>query len=176
MKASDINFGKYRVYREGKVWSETKQRFLKGKKDKNNYTLFELSSKDGKFHTYKLHRIIAELYCEIPQGYDINELEVDHIIPISMGGTDEASNLRWCTPKENHNNPLTLLNRSDSMKNKPSMSKIVQQYKNDTLIAEYPSTREIERQLGFDHKSISNCCIGKKGQAYGYIWKYKKRE
>lgn len=173
MKISNIIFEKYKFQKDGKVWSEYKQGYLKGKQDKNGYTLFELSSKDGKFHTYKLHRILAELYCEVPSGRTIDELEVDHIKPISEGGTNDVSNLRWVTPKENRNNPNTLINRSNSMRNKPSMSKVVQQFKGDNLIAEYPSTREIERQLGYDHKAISRCCRGINKTAYGYIWRYK---
>lgn len=173
MNIQNINFDKYKFQKDGKVWSECKQSYLKGKKDRDGYTLFELSSKDGKFHTYKLHRILAELYCEIPSGYSINELEVDHIIPISEGGTNEVSNLRWVTPKDNHNNPNTLKNRSKSMKNKASMSKVVEQIKDGVVIAEYPSTREVERKLGYDHKSISRCCRGIAKTAYDFIWKYK---
>ena len=174
MNVSDINTEKYIFQKDGKVWSEYKQGYLKGKLDKDGYTMLELSSTDGKFHTYKLHRVLAELYCEIPSGYTADELEVDHIKPISEGGTNEVSNLRWVTPKQNHNNPNTLLNKSKAMKNKPSMSKVVQQFKDDVLIAEYPSTREIERQLGYDHKAISRCCRGINNTAYGYIWRYKK--
>ena len=129
MNVSDINTEKYKFQTDGKVWSEHKQDYLKGKQDRDGYTLFELSSKDGKFHTYKLHRILAELYCEIPSGYTIDELEVDHIKPISEGGTNDVSNLRWVTPKQNHNNPNTLLNKSKAMRNKQSMSKVVQQFK-----------------------------------------------
>ena len=173
MEISNINFEKYKFQKDGNVWSKHKQGYLNGKKEKDGYTLFELSSKDGKFHTYKLHRILAELYCEIPSGYTINELEVDHIKPISEGGTNEVSNLRWVTPQQNYNNPNTLVNRSKSMRNKQSMSKVVQQFKNGLLIAEYPSTREVERQLGYDHKSISRCCRGINHIAYGFTWKYK---
>lgn len=173
MNLSNINFEKYIFQKDGKIWSKHKQDYLKCKKDKDGYTLVELSSKDGKFHTYKLHRIIAELYCEIPDGYSINELEVDHIKPISEGGTNEMSNLRWCTPKENHNNPNTLNNRSKSMRNKPSMSKVVQQIKDGIVICEFPSTREVERQLWFDHKAISKCCRGICKTYKDYIWKYK---
>lgn len=172
METSCINFEKYKFLENGKVWSEFKQDYLKGKKDKDGYTLLELSSKDGKFHTYKLHRVIAELYCSIPSGYTTDELEVDHIVPISDGGADEAKNLRWVTPKANHNNPSTLLNRSRCMRNNKSISRTVQQIKDGVVVGEYPSTREAERQLGYDHKSISNCCRGITKQYKGYIWKY----
>lgn len=173
MDTNNINFEKYEFQKDGKVWSKHKQGYLKGKTDRDGYTLLELSSKDGKFHTYRLHRILAELYCKKPSGYTSNELEVDHIVPISEGGTNEVTNLKWVTSKENSNNPHTLKNKSKSMRNKKSMSKVVEQIKDGVVVAQYPSTREIERLFGFDHKSISKCCRGITKTAYGYIWKYK---
>ena len=40
------------------------------------------------------------------------------------------------------------------------------------VIAEFPSTQEVQRQLGFDNRNISACCLSKKKSAYGYKWKY----
>lgn len=173
MKIDCIDFEKYKFQKDGSVWSEHKKGYLNGRKDRDGYILINLASKDGKFHTYKLHRIIAELYCDIPDGLSVDNLEVDHIIPISEGGTNDYSNLRWVTSQENHNNPRTLANRSKAMRNKSSMSKTVVQIKNNDIIAEYPSTREIERQFGYDHKAISRCCRGINKTAYGYTWKYQ---
>lgn len=171
MKTSDINFEKYKFQNDGKVWSKSKQGYLNLREDKDGYVCLYLSSKDGKCHPYKLHRVLAELYCETPSGYTVDELEVDHIN--TLRNDNRIENLRWCTPKENHNNPTTLKHRSESMRNKPSMSRTVQQLKDGVLIAEYPSTREIERQFGYDHKSISKCCRGITNTAYGYTWQYK---
>lgn len=42
------------------------------------------------------------------------------------------------------------------------------------IIAEFPSTREVERQLGFNHTNISKCCRGKQKICGGYIWRYKE--
>ena len=53
------------------------------------------------------------------------------------------------------------------------MSKSVKQIKDGDVIAEFPSTREIERQLGYDHKTISKCCRGLGNTAYGFKWEYK---
>lgn len=38
MKITDINFEKYKFQTDGKVWSEHKQGYLKGKIDKDGYT------------------------------------------------------------------------------------------------------------------------------------------
>lgn len=67
---------------------------------------------------------------------------------------------------------------SEKNSNHPSYSKSVLQIDINTneVIAEFPSTREIERQFGFLHSNISKCCNGKPKYktAYGYIWKYKE--
>lgn len=62
------------------------------------------------------HRFIWEAFNgEIPEG-----MEIDHVLPISDGGTDELSNLRLVTPKGNRNNPLTLEKYKISNKGKGS--------------------------------------------------------
>ena len=47
-----------------------------------------------------------------------NRYEVDHIIPLSDGGTNQASNLRLVTPKDNRNNPQTVKKYKISNKTK----------------------------------------------------------
>ena len=42
------------------------------------------------------------------------------------------------------------------------------------VIGEFPSTREVKRQLGFNSNSISECCNGKRNTCRGFIWKYKE--
>ena len=53
---------------------------------------------------------------------------------------------------------------------------ILQFSKNGEFIAEYPSTKEAERQTGCYQQNICNCCKGERKSAGGYIWKYKKSE
>lgn len=60
-----------------------------------------------------LHRVIWKAFNgEIPEGY-----EIDHIIPIKNGGTNELSNLRLVTHKENCNNPKSVENYKKHNKN-----------------------------------------------------------
>ena len=41
-----------------------------------------------------------------------------------------------------------------------------------TIISEYPSAMDAERQTGVKH--ISKVCRGERKSAGGFIWKYKK--
>ena len=43
--------------------------------------------------------------------------------------------------------------------------------KTNEIIKEFPSTREVERQLGLTH--ITHCCLGKQKTCGGYKWQYK---
>lgn len=65
--------------------------------------------------------------------------------------------------------------QSDETKDKigKANAKQVDQYSLDgTYIQSFPSTMEIERQLGFAHPNIANCCKGKLKSASGFIWRY----
>lgn len=60
-------------------------------------------------------------------------------------------------------------------KNKHNSKSILQiDINTNKVIAEFPSTMEVQRQLGFSQSCISCCCMGKFKQSYGYIWKYKE--
>ena len=53
-------------------------------------------------------------------------------------------------------------------------AKPVAQYNKDTenLIRIFPSTKAVQKQLGFSDANIGKCCRGQRKTAYGYIWKY----
>lgn len=57
--------------------------------------------------------------------------------------------------------------------NNPSKA-VIQLSKDGEFIAEYPSTKEAERQTGCHHQSICACCKGRLKTCGRYIWKYKK--
>lgn len=66
-----------------------------GKTNSKGYTYVTINGKQ-----MLRHRLIWEAFNgEIP-----TDLEIDHIIPLSQGGTDELSNLRLSTHQENCNN------------------------------------------------------------------------
>ena len=63
--------------------------------------------------------------------------------------------------------------RKKMSENRPSKP-VLQFSKNGELIAEYPSTREAERQTGCYQSNICACCKGKYKSTGGYIWRYKE--
>lgn len=67
---------------------------------KVKYFYVTLSKEDHK-KLLSVHRLVAAAFCEHPEGKD----QVDHINGDRKD--NRASNLRWCTGKENSNNPST---------------------------------------------------------------------
>ena len=95
--------------------------------------------------------------------------------------------MRWCTPKQNINFPLSLLHRSQNGKiaqnKKETIEKkiasshkktIIQYDMQMNVIREWESLRTIWRKCGFNISNISANANGRKRSAYGYIWKYKE--
>ena len=74
----------------------------------NGYLTVSLC-KDGKEKTYNVHRLVAEAF--IP-NLD-NKPCIDHISTIKYD--NRVENLRWCTQKENLNNPLSKVNKVNSL-------------------------------------------------------------
>lgn len=89
-------------------------KYLKGSFDKDGYNRHNLMCTDGNKHTLREHNMKWEFfYGEIP-----DDMVIDHIIPISNGGTNKLSNLRLVTRQQNANNELTRKNISKALKGK----------------------------------------------------------
>lgn len=165
----NINFECYYIYENGTIFSKYWNKQLIGCLDKDGYTFVKLKLKNGKYDQFRLHRVIWVYFNgEIPSG-----LEIDHITPLSNGGTNELSNLRLVTPKENSNNINTKTNIRNSLIGKPHpmpknglLSKPVVRVTSDGKVIEYPSARECGRN-GISQSAVCKCCNG------GYYYKGK---
>ena len=157
-------------------------------------------SKNSKLKTFLLHRIVAGTFPEIC-GELFKGCEVDHID--TNKENNNANNLRCVTQRENRNNPLTKKHNSEAQKGKiiseesrkrmsaaqkgrkhpetikrkisEALSKPLLQIDKTTneVIREWQSTQEVERKLGFNHSTISACCLGKRKSCGGFKWQYK---
>ena len=169
--------GIYQVSNTGRIRSLlfNKQKTLKGSMNSEGYLTVRLKGK-----TYHIHRIVAETFIPNPD----NKPEVDHIIPIMNGGTNDVNNLRWVTGKENVNNKLSIINKSG--KNHPFYNKKGAESQYSKKVARYDyqmnlidvwiGISDAQRILRIYH--IADACSGKRNSAgkdengNPYYWRY----
>lgn len=182
-------YPRYQISSYGRVKSFTSRLYPQGKlvkisTDKNGYKHVNLTDgtercSSNNTKTMTIHRLVALHFIPIPeelQKYDIRELQVDHILPVSLGGdivnpdTGEF-NLRWVTPYENSMNPYTIIHRINMTE---KVKKKVYQYdENLTLINTYESTAAAARALNASQGNIAQCVNGYLPRYYGFIFSYQ---
>lgn len=139
-----------------------KDKILKPIKDKKGYLMVNLC-KQAKSKTYKIHRLVAQAFLpnqnNLPQ---VNHKDEDK-------QNNAASNLEWCTNKYNSNYGTRNQRVGKSNINHTKRSKQVLCVENGVI---YPSTMELQRQLGLPQQNISHCCNGKRKTCGGFHWCY----
>ena len=117
----------------------------------------------------RVHRLVAEAF--IPNPYC--KSEVNHIDEDKKN--NKASNLNWCTPKENSNHGTRNKRISSNLKYNPKISKKVYQFDlSGFLVCEYISSYWITDNTNFNGKCIWKCCNGKQLKYKGFYWSYQK--
>ena len=187
--------GLYQISSEGRVKSKQritrnnqtiKEKIRKPKIDKDGYCCVKLWI-DGISKEYFIHRLVAQAF--IPNPY--NKPCIDHINTDKMD--NRVENLRWCTHKENANNPISrekyLRNRykvegthriSVYRPTKESIEKMAEKhkkpvamYKNGILIKKFNSAADAEREdNNLKYMSISAACNGRLKTYRGYEWTF----
>lgn len=144
-----------------------KERLLKQAEKKNGY-LYVVLYKEGKMKHYLVHQLVAKHFIPNPNNYK----EVNH--KNENKKLNVVWNLEWVSHKYNINYGTCIERMAKTLTN-GKLSKAVLQINKETreVIKEFPSTHQVERELGFANTSISACCLGKYKSAYGYIWRYK---
>lgn len=162
--------GLYQISNYGRVKSTqyhngTYERILKPSKHTDGYPLVNFC-KNRQKKWYLVHRLVAQAFIPNPNNLPC----VNHKDECKTN--NNVDNLEWCTRKYNSNYG-TAIQRTVEKKINGKTSKKVYQYTLDgEFVSEYPSTHEVERQLGYANQNINRCCRGKRPTAYGYIWKY----
>lgn len=159
-------FANYQVSNLGNVRSSRK--VLVKALDKYGYHTVSLHNTNG-MKVCKVHRLVAKAF--LPD-YDDN-LQVNHKDEVKTN--NQVNNLEMCTNRYNCNYG----SRRTALA-KP----VIQETLDGIFIKEWESTRQIERELGYKHTSISACCRGQikdwhtgntypVHSAYNFRWRYK---
>lgn len=112
-----------------------------------------------------------------------NYPSIDHLIPVSRGGKHSWDNVRLahcgCNSAKSNDiiegiEKMVPKNAFEFKREPKTQKKTVLQYNRDgTLVGEYPSTAEAERQTGIKQKGIQNCARGEIKTYRGFRWVYR---
>lgn len=162
----------------GKQYCLLKGKPMKTCHDSKEYLITTLS-KNSKVKRHYLHRLVAEAFIPNPNSLPC----IDHINTVK--DDNKVENLKWCSYKENMNNPLTIEHtRSKEVNEK----RLATRRKNQSCRCEIPvyyldedgskisfkSMNEAQRQTNVHHSSISRS-IAKKRPISGRQW-YKEEK
>ena len=175
--------GLYKVSNLGKILSLNYRRTGKSKLmnpfDNGDGYLHVVLSKNGETETCKVHRLIAETFLPNPDNLpEVNHKDEDktnNFVFLNEDGSvdKEKSNLEWKNHRDNCNHGTRNERIFEKTTNGKCSKKVLQFSKSGEFIREWPSTKEIERQLGFDNSAVGRCCLGEQKTAYGFCWMYK---
>ena len=159
--------GHYQVSDYGRVKSVkfVKERILKPFRDKDGYLTVNLC-KNHKIKYCRIHRLVAQSFIPNPQNLpEINHKNEDKT-------DNKVDNLEWCDAKYNNNYGTRIQRITEKNINGKCSKQVLQYSKDGEFVKEWKSTMDVERNLRYDHKHISDCCRGKLKSAYGFVWKY----
>lgn len=107
-------YSHYRIYRNGKIYSEFINRFITPTEDSGKYLQNTLVNDQGERKTIKNHRLVAMAFLPNPENLpDINHKDFNR-------QNNNVDNLEWCT--ESYNAQYTSLYNMDN--NKSSYEKL----------------------------------------------------
>lgn len=167
--------GLYQVSNTGKIKSlnylnTKKEHLLKQSLTYDGYPKLALS-KNGKKTNFDVHILVAKAFVHNPA----NKSQVNHIDGNKLN--NNASNLEWCTPKENTNHAIKAgLRQASNIKythgKEHHGSKPVLQYDLDgNLIKVWDCFSDAARFYNCNPASIVNCTKGRIQTIRGYVWR-----
>ncbi len=183
--------------KEGTIFSLKTNKYLGSINKKNNHIFVGTNGGYKQSALYQYIWMVAN-GCDIPEGYDIHHKDnnplnnsIDNLELVNHSEhrskhmehyqCDEQTKKKISESMQgntvwNEGVPMKediKLKISKTLTNNPITSKKVGQYSlNGELIKVWDSLSECGRN-GYNHKTISMCCLGKKYKQHkGYIWKY----
>lgn len=142
---------------------------IHGKLDKDGYRTVGLYNNDKKRKHVRVHRLVAEAFCDNPNPEDYN------IVNHKNGDKQDnrAINLEWCDVSQNTKHAYEKLGRKPTR-----ICKQIAKINKDTgaVLQIYESAVEAGIDNSVSRTAISSCTIkrskGIKATSCGYIWEY----
>lgn len=124
-------------------------------------------SNSGKIKHKRVHRLVADAFCENPDGKD----EVNHIDGNKKNNS--ASNLEWVTAAENKRHCREVLGKINRNPNTEAANNACKKRVRciDTG-AEYESITYAAKAIGVAQSSLSTHLLGKKQNCKGFVFEY----
>ena len=157
------DFPRYEVSSKGRVKSYTnphKPKILRPHMTKSGYLLVHLAKGEewgsNQTECVRVHKLVADAFIPNPE----NKCHIRHI---NQDRTDNrVENLRWITPEESANDPISKANRMAAIPQRvEKTSRPVLVYDEElNLLSAFTSTAETARQLNLSQGNIVNVCSG----------------
>ena len=168
--------GRYQVSNAGRVRSlqyKGRKRVLILKPIQKTTGYYVVSLSNRQIH---IHRLVAEAF--IPNPFHLPV--VDHINTNKADNTVE--NLRWCSIKDNVNNPISKELRIKAVQCKcrgrfgkdSATHKTVYQFNiTGEFVRRWDCMSDACRHYGIDSGAMTKVCQGKNYTAKGFVWRYQ---
>lgn len=150
-------FPNYQVSNRGRVKNLMSGKVLKNRSNNHGYPYVALPKGDGKSKNMLVHRLVAEAFIPNP----LNLLQVNHIDENKTN--NNVTNLDWVSASQNMRHSAHQIS-----------CRINQLTLDGELIRTWESSKQIERETGYDQGNIIKCCKGYKNYSHvgGYRWEY----
>lgn len=154
----------YKVSNTGKVARINGQE-KKQSKCKNGYYKVSLYHSGKEPYMAWVHRLVASAFVENPNPELFTR--VNHID--ENPENNSADNLEWCTPSYNRAYGKQFIR--DMLREKP----VAQYTKDGEYVTSYESATKAAKVFGkrLNESHISDCCLGNRPNACGFVWKFK---
>ena len=174
-------YEQYKISTSGVIYSYRTGRPLKTYQSKKGYEKVDFKINGKRIRNLSVHRLVAQTFIPNPLNLpQINHKDEDKL-------NNHVSNLEWCTNIYNSNYGSRTKRISDAHRGKKYSNAFKQKLKECSTTAkkvlcytiegkfvkEYLSLHETSID-GFNFKSVSAVCHGKRKSLHGYIFKFKE--
>lgn len=122
---------------------------LKSRPDKQGYRIVSIRDKDGKSHTLKIHRMVAQCFIPNPENLPY----VNHKDGLKFN--NNVNNLEWCTPQYNRIDALKNgLAKMYTVRVTNKLTGEVQEYKGYKEVAEVFNCNIAMVKYAIDHECV----------------------